>query len=544
MGNIVKVLLTSARLKKNKYFLKGKILNINLLNKEVNLLVRNRTTLDEKTFPCTLEMTRKRQCYFECHLDNISLFSDAKCNQEQVIDIFLLDLKNQKKYKIGNPFFWVRHTIRDHHFKSNDNIVTVCPYFTFKKNNLSFKVNAMKTREFQYMRWLLAFSWLLRFLFKPQNIWLVGELDYKAQDNGMHFYNYMRRAHPEKKVYYVVDKSSKERMNLLDKSNVLNFYSKKHLLFTIVARRIITTHHPDYIYPTQLKRYKKRVKGIKVFITHGVFGVKNMYKNYGNFVNGFHVDHITANSDYEKNIMIRDLKYRKEQISVTGMPRLDQLFNNNIECTQGLLIMPTWRDWLLNEEAFINSEFYTRFSTLINNDKINALMKSYNMKITLSLHPNFRRYTHYFANEYVNLVFQGDESVQKLIKTHSIMITDYSSVAFDFSFLRKPVIFYVFDIERFVGNHTSHLNIPEDLPGACVKDLDELIYALEHYLKGDWPKKSSGKINKLIKYNDQCSSERVYQACVAAKKSRNRITESLIIKVIKVFKNKLKRMMV
>ena len=44
------------------------------------------------------------------------------------------------------------------------------------------------------------------------------------------------------------------------------------------------------------------------------------------------------------------------------------------------------------------------------------------------------------------------------------MITDYSSVAFDFSFLNKPVIYYQFDRNEFLGKEASHIDIEKELP--------------------------------------------------------------------------------
>ena len=54
------------------------------------------------------------------------------------------------------------------------------------------------------------------------------------------------------------------------------------------------------------------------------------------------------------------------------------------------------------------------------------------------------------------------------------MITDYSSVAFDFGFLYKPVIYYQFDKERFLGKDGSHIDIEQELPGVIVNSLASL----------------------------------------------------------------------
>lgn len=540
MPNRTKIFLTEAKLKQYSYQIKGKIISKQLVIQDLMLLMVNRSTLEKKEVPCTIINKTKEYSIFQSNIDCSQIFYDVNVNYEQIFDLYVCEASSEEMFKVGNPTFWIKHLIKDTYFKITDRYVTVTPHFTFKRSNLAFKINAINADDFRYLKKLMTFSWLLRLMSRHKNIWLVGELDYKAQDNGMHFYNYMRDRYPEKNVFYVIQKDSRERSNLIDKDNVIDFYSKKHFLYTLVANRVITTHHPDYIYPTQLRKYKKRVKGVKVFLTHGILGVKNMYKNYGNFVNGFKVDHITANSELEKNNMIKDLKYREEQITVTGMPRLDNLFKNNSISTKGILIMPTWRDWLLTEDKFITSEFYMRFKELVTNDNIKKIMEGYHCNITLSLHPNFRRYTHYFENDNVRLVFQGEENIQNLIQSHTLMITDYSSVAFDFSFLKKPVIFYLFDLDRFVGKSSPHLKIPEDLPGACVYELDDLIDALKHYLVKGFAIDTTQMDNKLIKYYDQNSSERVYQACKRARKSKDRMKDNLLVNIFRVIKTKLK----
>ncbi|SUM33873.1 galactosamine-containing minor teichoic acid biosynthesis protein [Staphylococcus gallinarum] len=43
----------------------------------------------------------------------------------------------------------------------------------------------------------------------------------------------------------------------------------------------------------------------------------------------------------------------------------------------------------------------------------------------------------------------GERTVQSLLIEHDLLITDYSSVSFDFTYMNKPVIFYHFDVKRF-----------------------------------------------------------------------------------------------
>ena len=60
-----------------------------------------------------------------------------------------------------------------------------------------------------------------------QKIWVIGEKSYKAQDNGYHFFKYMRTYHPDKPVYYIIEKDSKEE-NVLPFGNVI-FYNSRNI---------------------------------------------------------------------------------------------------------------------------------------------------------------------------------------------------------------------------------------------------------------------------------------------------------------------------
>src|SRR5699024_8577370 len=61
----------------------------------------------------------------------------------------------------------------------------------------------------------------------------------------------------------------------------------------------------------------------------------------------------------------------------------------------------------------------------------------------------------HFRDAGIRVVVQGEVDVQFLLKQSSMLITDYSSVAFDFAFLHKPVAYYQFDDHRFARPHAD-----------------------------------------------------------------------------------------
>ena len=175
---------------------------------------------------------------------------------------------------------------------------------------------------------------------------------YKGQDTGYHFFKYMRTVHPDKEVYYVITKDSPDAANLEKYGNVVYFKSKEHIKYNLIATKIIASHHPDYLYPIRTREFMKKVKAKLVFLQHGVLGTKNMNANYGKSAPGFHTNLFIVSSEFEKGIVINDFGYEREEVAITGLSRFDSLFADDVKVKRQLLIIPTWREWLLRESVF------------------------------------------------------------------------------------------------------------------------------------------------------------------------------------------------
>src|SRR5699024_3109409 len=190
---------------------------------------------------------------------------------------------------------------------------------------------------------------------------------YKAQYTGYHFFKYMREKHPDKNVYYVISKDSPEYSNVAPLGNVLEYGSKEHIKNTIIATKIFSSHHTNYLFPIRTARFAKLVHATRMFLQHGVLGVKNMSNIYSANSETFKVDQFVVSSEYEKEYIVRDMKYKPKNVIVTGLSRFDELFNPNTEVKRQILIIPTWRDWIQNADIFLESEYYKRYLSLINN---------------------------------------------------------------------------------------------------------------------------------------------------------------------------------
>ncbi|MGW8028016.1 hypothetical protein ACWEYW_13345 [Staphylococcus xylosus] len=188
-----------------------------------------------------------------------------------VIDIYLkIDVQESfvpLKIKIGNPRILIERFLKGEIITDYQNdIISITPYFTMKGRNLSFRINRYTIDS--YLTYIENFkkpNVKLPFQKNRPKVWVVGEKSYKAQDNGFHFFKYMRTHHPELPVYYIIEEDSNEIQNVLPFGNVIYYKSPEHFKIMLQADYICTTHHPELIFPTNSVVYTKKLKLLECF---------------------------------------------------------------------------------------------------------------------------------------------------------------------------------------------------------------------------------------------------------------------------------------
>lgn len=388
------------------------------------------------------------------------------------------------------------------------------PYFTMKYNNLSFHLNILPKKNFILLRRASYFSSIKHLFNKRLDIWIIGERANTAQDTGYTFFKYIREHYPEKQAYYVIDKNSPDLNKVESLGNVVYFGTEEHVRLIMKANKIISSHHPTYLYPAQTKKINRSVKGTKVFIQHGVLGVKNLENLYDKFSSNFETDLFLVSSEREKQVVVEDMKYNPEEVKVTGLSRFDDLFKKETLVKRQLLISPTWREWITNEEKLLNSQYLKQWLDILNDPRLVSLAQQFNFEIVLNLHNNVQPFIKDFSgNESIRLVEPGSIRIQDLIKESAILLTDYSSVAFDFSFLNKPVLYYQFDQRKFLGKKGSHLDLENELPGPILFDKEEVFEQVEEYAGHHFKMKEEYQLRakRFLKYEDTNSNKRIYQ---------------------------------
>ena len=289
--------------------------------------------------------------------------------------------------RLGRARYITRHLTTELTGRNATHTMHVTPYFTVGHRNLSFELSAFTNENYRYLEHMMTFAPLYR-LFADRKTWLIGERPYKAQDNGYHFFRFMREQHAEHPAYYVIDPNSPEYDKVAILGNTLPFRSKEHIYHSFMASKFVGTHHADYLYPLRSPRFKRKMKADRIFIQHGVLGAKNMENQYGKFALSFDTDLFLVSSERERRLVMQDMGYRQDEIRITGLSRFDALLNGDTPVKRQILIIPTWRSWLQTPIQFLESDYFAQYSALLEHPRLHELAHDHDLEILFCLHPN------------------------------------------------------------------------------------------------------------------------------------------------------------
>lgn len=362
---------------------------------------------------------------------------------------------------------------------------------------------------------------------KAQKIMLIYEkYCYMAQDNGYQLFKYCMENDMEKflnrKIYYVIDKKSPdyEKVKKYHK-NVLDFMSVKFIAYLRASKLLVGSDVRSHAYAF---RHRSSIiahiipKKKHVFLQHGVTALKKVDNIFGKR-NNTPTNLFIVTSDDEYNIVSKYFGYNKNEIALTGFARWDVLEDKS-HGKREILLMPTWRNWLDNvdRETFKESAYYKNYMKLLNSDRLHKILEDNDVHLNFYIHPKFKDYIGDFnaCGNRISLIPFGTEPLNELMMQCSLLITDYSSVSWDVYYMKKPVLFYQFDIESYNKTHGSYIDMEHDLFGDRTLELDELIELIEENIKGGFKLKPryEEEFHRHFKYVDKDNCKRI---CMAIK---------------------------
>jgi len=362
--------------------------------------------------------------------------------------------------------------------------------------NLKEKLERVKIKDILAIgTCICAIPYALYLKKKRPDMWLICEDYNEARDNGYWLFKYIREQQPQQDVVYAINKKSVDYNRVKDLGEVIQYSSYKHWAYYLAASKNISSQKggkPNAAVCYLLEVYDI-LKNTRVFLQHGITKDNIPWCYYENTKMRLFVCGAKKEYDYIESVF----GYPKGYVKYLGFTRFDGLHDFKVKKNQ-ILVMPSWREWIATPTSkskeldsdvknFVSTDYYQHWNAVLNSEKIDRILKENNLEIIFYPHRNMQKYIEKFKTNSKNITIADWKKydVQGLLKESAVLVTDVSSIFMDFAYMRKPMIYYQFDMEKFrKGQYQQgYFEYKRDGFGPVCETLEELEKELEKLAK-------------------------------------------------------------
>jgi len=237
-----------------------------------------------------------------------------------------------------------------------------------------------------------------------------------------------------------------------------------------------------------------------------------------NFVNETHRwDALVSANDYSTNIFRKAFDYHNKFLEV-GYPRNDKLINSSSDEIRNLkqkLGIPSDKKVVMYAPTYRDNSFAAKGEYLFKMPfAIDKLLEKLDENAILILRMHYLIIGQLDLSKYDGKVldFSRYQDISDLYLISDVLITDYSSVFFDYAYLKRPIVFFPYDYHEYKDDLRGfYLNYETDLPGEIAWNQNQLFNLVDESLGEN--NKPSARMESFYKkfcaYNSGRSSESV-----------------------------------
>ena len=369
-------------------------------------------------------------------------------------------------------------------------------------------------------------------------IWLVADRTTSAGDNGEAFFTYMsRQSKPKINVYFILEASSMDFDRLSNIGKVIKHGSLKHKILYLLSNKLIVSQIGPYF----TNPFGRGIYGISdlkysdlVFLQHGI--TKDDISKWTNkYRKNIKLLVTAAKEEYRAFLDNPNYGYDTNVVKLTGFPRFDVLQSNPIK---KIIIAPTYRNTLVksqdpltgkrpHNESFKTSEYYIFYQKLISDKRLIDALRNKNMIAEFFLHDSHALQRNDFQGSEQIIVKSPPYDYRKSFSEADLLVTDYSSVAFDFAYLKKPILYSQFDRHTFYTGHTyseGYFDYSRDGFGPVVFDYEETVEAILGFIQSGCVMDSTyqKRVDNFFRWKDKNNCQRVYKAILSINESNGK----------------------
>jgi hypothetical protein len=287
--------------------------------------------------------------------------------------------------------------------------------------------------------------------------WLLMDRVFDADDNGQRLFEYLRRERPDIDAWFTVKRGTPAWRALRKRyrGRVLAHGSLRWKLVALNADHLLSSHADlPVVAPRELEGLAVRPRWRFTFLQHGV--IKD---DLSSWLNVKPIDLFVTSTTAEYRSIVDDHNgyvFTEREAILTGLPRFDRLREIGSrfppEKRDLVLVAPTWRSWLTGQmdittqqrelaPTALDSDFVRTWLELLGSQRLRDVAAQHASTVAFLPHPNLQTVLERLTlPSWVQPLTFDDNDVQELFARSRVLVTDYSSMAFNAAYLDRPVV--------------------------------------------------------------------------------------------------------
>lgn len=318
-------------------------------------------------------------------------------------------------------------------------------------------------------------------------------------------------------VFFIVDTDIPAVKALPEKykKNLIAKDSDKHLEYFFACDKFISSETIDHA--LQLRVASKAVqdkitgKGLSyVFLQHGVMYMVSLDSKLRvgfKKKKGYKLHKTVVSSEAEARHFIDLAGMDRDDLYITGLAKFDTSYRN--EDADRIIIMPTWRRWETNQanEDVEDTGYYRMLERMY--DSVPDELKD---KVIILPHPLIAE--QFRGEQGLGHHFLMADSYDKVFRDCDLLITDYSSIAYDAFYRGANVVFDWEDLDECMEHYGegSHLMLNDgNAFGRVCRSRDELKRAVAESYGQPQREEDIERYRKIVEFHDGKNSDRIIE---------------------------------
>jgi CDP-glycerol glycerophosphotransferase (TagB/SpsB family)/glycosyltransferase involved in cell wall biosynthesis len=356
--------------------------------------------------------------------------------------------------------------------------------------------------------------------------WLFIDRDVQADDNAEHLFRWVTaNTSQSRKCFFVLRRSSHDWKRLKrDGFRLVRFGSLRHALIYLNAAWLISSHADEYIVDfLPAKKYGSSARGY-AFLQHGI-----TKDDLSRWLNSKQIDLFVTSARVENESVVQGpYKFSEREVCLAGLARHDRLLSKSSQ-PNFIVVMPTWRQALVGpstkkgnmrapNDRFLTSRYKEAWESIVGDFRLAERAKQLGYEIIFFPHANMQMYLDEFqVADNVRSVGHRDCLIQDLFSHCALLITDFSSVAFEIALLKRPVLYFQFDKDEYFPEQPydeGYFDYERDGFGEVCRDHDTIATLICQYMADGCNMKSiySARADEFFEHRDGENCRRTYEA--------------------------------